>query len=93
MSAFTRAVQNEDTKSMLYFGDRIIWNEFLKQSDKKIIYQAVKRREKQNPELQQLWKDVHYKTHGHEPLNPDQKDEEWTASNTFNTSGNDILDQ
>lgn len=67
MKQFNKAVSIEDTKSLKYYGDRIIWNEYLEQSDKKIIYEAIKPRVQKSPELKQLWKDVHYKTHGYKP--------------------------
>lgn len=92
MDGFSRAVQNEDPRSMQLFGDRIIWNEHLKQSDKKIIYQSVQPRVELHPELKQLWKDVHYKTHGHDPLASETQDE-WTGKATFTSSRDDIIDR
>ena len=82
----------KDPESMQHFGDKIIWNEHLQQSDKKIIYDAVKPRVKEHPELNRLWKDVHYKTHGHEPLDHDYKEDEWTSTR-FRSSRDDIIDQ
>lgn len=68
MEQFNKAVLNNDIPSIKQFGDRIIWNQHLEQRDKKIIYQAVQNRVKQHPELIPLWKEVYYKTHGHEPF-------------------------
>jgi flagellar biosynthesis/type III secretory pathway M-ring protein FliF/YscJ len=67
-SRFKKADLNDTISDLNYFGDRIIWNEYLEQHDKKTIYEAVKNRVVNHPELGQLWKDVHYKTHGHEPF-------------------------
>lgn len=69
LERFRKAKMDSDLKSIHYFGDRIIWNEYLEQSDKKFIYETIKLLQENHPELRQLWKDVHYKVHGHEPLN------------------------
>jgi len=92
MRRFNKATDQKDIKSMLYYGDKIIWNVHLEQSDKKIIYQAVEPLVEKYPELDQLWKDVHYKTHGYEPLNIDPDDDPWIVKGSFNASSEDIID-
>lgn len=93
MDGFNKAVLSEDIDLMNRYGDRIIWNEHLKQSDKKMIYDAVKPRVLLNSGLVQLWKDAHYKTHGHEPFDIEDLDNEWSTNKRQNLSEDDILDQ
>ncbi|MFT6501944.1 MAG: hypothetical protein ACJASQ_002069 [Crocinitomicaceae bacterium] len=92
LKGFKEAVLSEDIESMKFYRDRVIWNEFFEQSDKKTIYQAVESRVILNPELKQLWKDVHYKTHRFEPVDNDGKNGDWLTGK-HSSSENDILDQ
>lgn len=89
---FQQAVINEDAASMSFYGDKVIWNEFLEQSDKKRIYEAVKSRVQSNFELDQLWKDVHYKTHGYDPLK-DAPLDEWSIGGNYTATQEDIIDR
>lgn len=60
------ALERDHTVDIANYGSNVIWNDHLQQEHKRIIYQEVENR-KDRTELQQLWKDVHYKTHGFEP--------------------------
>lgn len=93
LQTFHKAVIDQDVAAITFYGDRIIWNEFLEQNDKIKIYEAIKPIVKFHPELVQLWKDVHYKTHGYEPTWIETADDEWAASEAFMASQNDIIDQ
>ncbi|MCR9174339.1 MAG: hypothetical protein NXI10_17710 [bacterium] len=93
MRRFLDAVENKDIKSIQFYGDKMVWNVHLKQSDKRIIYEAIKPIEVEHPELKQLWKDVHYKIHGHEPLNIRNEDDPWILKGNFTNSEEDIIDR
>lgn len=64
---FKNAVSNEDIDSIASFGDKLIWNENLTQDQKEEIYQSIVELSNE-PKLKKLWRDVHYKKHGYEPL-------------------------
>ena len=93
---FKRALAENNVEQINFYGDHIIWNEHLKQEDKRMLYDSLAPIQEQLPELKQLWKDVHYKIHGYEPYDvpEDNFTSRWnTPRDTIIDSPEDLLDQ
>ena len=93
---FEKALSEKNIPQIAFYGDRIIWNEHLEQSDKKMLYKSLESIHELHPELEQLWKDVHYKIHGYEPYEvpPNNFNNRWNSTrDTIIDSPEDLLDQ
>lgn len=61
-----------------------------------MLYAHLEPIQESYPELEQLWKDVHYKVHGYEPYEvpPDNFNNRWTTTrDTIIDSPEDLLDR
>ena len=85
-------IKKKDIESIKFYGDKMIWNVHLSQEDKKSIYHAVKPIAEKHPELDQLWKEVHYKVHGYEPYDFKEDDDPWIVKGAY-SSREDIIDR
>ena len=57
-----------------------------------MIYNSIESEYEEHPELVQLWKDVHYKMHGYEPIRTDFGDNQWRVFSPAKDL-DDILDR
>lgn len=64
--SFKMALETNNIREIEKYGSTVLWNSNLKKNHKEIIYNEIEKR-KNLPELQKLWEDVYYMTHGVEP--------------------------
>jgi hypothetical protein len=65
---FKNAEREINISKLNEYGQHLIWSERLDQETKMVIYETIKLKIDTYPELNELWKEVHYKVHGHEPF-------------------------
>ena len=61
---FKDSLDRNDIEAIRDLGNRIVWNDYLLQEHKEIIYREVGKRKGRHPELNELWGDVYFKMHG-----------------------------
>lgn len=66
-SKYEKAINEGDINAINEFGQKVIWNEFIKVHHKKKMYTDIKSLISNHPELKALWFEVHYKVLGIEP--------------------------
>lgn len=61
---FNTALEQNNIEAIVELGSKILWNEYLLQEHKEIIYTEVGKRKGRHPELSKLWGEVYFKMHG-----------------------------
>lgn len=64
---FKQAVQKNNSTEILHYGTLVLWNDSFEKTHQAIIYKELKQRILDYPELEPIWKEVYYRTHGVEP--------------------------
>ncbi|MCH2235622.1 MAG: hypothetical protein MK078_15380 [Crocinitomicaceae bacterium] len=67
LEKFKIAIDNYDLEQINKYGRKLVWNQYLLDSDKSFIYDEVEKI-KDLPRMSKLWNDIHYKKHGLEPF-------------------------
>lgn len=64
---FEQTKEANDDSALLKYADLVVWNDNLLDDHKAIVYKEIEKRSNL-PAFKKIWKDVHYKTHGVEPV-------------------------
>lgn len=64
--SYLNTIEKRNEGNISYFGQKVLWNRYVTTEQKDKIYNDVKSL-KDEIQLDQLWKEAHYKIHGYDP--------------------------